>query len=245
MTGGFQGQTGARPTSASIENFRNTILDQLFAAGGELRYCVRWDSSTTASAAVRDQIEPMLERSLNHWFSELIGHDCWPYDQPIPVSVTGWAVRDRALLDWPDGEVPNVPVYVGDIRENAPQCPQACGRFFNRETTTYPDCPGGADSHYDMSLWLTDGFSGGVGGDWGQRMATSYIVNNAANDNLIILLHEIGHGFGFPDYYNWNVWAPGVDSPNSVMVAGRSPSVTDWDAWMLRHTWSALKDRWP
>ncbi|NJR12657.1 hypothetical protein HC776_01910, partial [bacterium] len=41
-------------------------------------------------------------------------------------------------------------------------------------------------------------------------------------EHLHIWLHEFGHGFGFPDYYNWDAWAPGVASPNSVMVAGRA-----------------------
>jgi hypothetical protein len=55
----------------------------------------------------------------------------------------------------------------------------------------------------------------------------------------------MGHGFGFPDYYNWSTWAPGVASPNSVMVAGRSATVTEWDTWMVRHLWTQLKSRWP
>src|SRR5690606_32541301 len=55
MTGGFQGRTGARPTSASVTNFRNLILDQLFAASGSLRFCVRWESNATVSATLRDQ----------------------------------------------------------------------------------------------------------------------------------------------------------------------------------------------
>jgi hypothetical protein len=135
-------------------------------------------------------------------------------------------------------------VYENDIRENAPQCAEACGRFFHQQAGyTYPQCSGGVANHYDMSLWLTQGMSGGAGGDWGQRVGQEYFTNNVNAEHLHIWLHEFGHGFGFPDYYNWDAWAPGVASPNSVMVAGRATLVTDWDTWMLRHTYNQLKSR--
>jgi len=242
MTGEFEGKTGARPRGASILNFRNTILDQLFASDRTLRYCVRWDSSTTATTQVRDQVAGALQRNINLWFAKLVGYDCFPLNTPITVKVTGWAVRNRSQLGWSDD---SVAVYVNDIRENAPQCAEACGRFFHQQPNyMYPSCQGGFDKHYDMSIWLTDGFSGGVGGDWGQRLATNTFVNALGGTNIIVT-HEMGHGFGFPDYYNWSAWVPGVASPNSVMVAGRSATVTDWDGWMIRHLWSQLKSRWP
>jgi hypothetical protein len=240
MTGGFQGQTGARPTSASVMNFRNSILDQIMETGGTLNYCVRWESNATVSATMRDQIAAALTRGVNEWFSKLIGYDCWPYTQ-IPVKVVGWATRDRSLLDWTDT---SIPIYVNDIRENAPQCAEACGRFFHQQAGyTYPQCQGGAANHYDMSLWLTAGMNGGAGGDWGQRVGSEYFTGSVNNEHQHIWLHEFGHGLGFPDYYNWSVWAPGVDVPNSVMVAGLASLVTEWDQWMLRHTYSNVKSR--
>lgn len=242
MTGGFEGLTGARPRSASVQTFRNTILDQLFASDGTLRYCVRWDSSSNVSPTVRDQIGPALQRNMDAWFTKLGGYDRWPHATPPRVKVTGWAVRNRNQLQWSDN---SVPVYVNDIRENAPQCAATCGRFFNRQDGyQYPNCPGGFDNHYDMSLWLTDGFGGGAGGDWGQRLGTSGFLNSLGSGTNTIVLHEIGHGFGMPDYYNWSVWAPGVAAPNSVMVAGRAREVTDWDTWMFRRIWTELKGRW-
>jgi hypothetical protein len=240
MTGGFAGRTGARPASGSVLNFRNTILDQIDAAGGSLNFCVRWESTATVSAAMRDSIAQALTRGVNEWFGKLVGHNCWPYGQ-IPVRVVGWATRDRNLLQWSDA---TPIVYVNDIRENAPQCAEACGRFFHQQAGyTYPQCSGGVANHYDMSLWLTAGMSGGAGGDWGQRVGSEYFTNNVNAEHLHIWLHEFGHGFGFPDYYNWDAWAPGVASPNSVMVAGRATLVTDWDTWMLRHTYNQLKSR--
>ena len=205
-----------------------------------LRFCVRWDSSRSVDASTRDQIGPALQRNINEWFTELIGYDCWPYTGEIPVVVTGWAVRDSSLLQWSDD---SVPIYVNDIREDAPQCAEACGRFFHQESGyTYPDCSGGFANHYDMSIWLTDGFGGGVGGDWGQRVSPNTFLGSITGTNMIVI-HEMGHGFGFPDYYNWDVWAPGVAAPNSVMVAGAAQTVTDWDRWMIRHLWSELKSR--
>ncbi|HSC88437.1 MAG TPA: hypothetical protein VLC09_14240, partial [Polyangiaceae bacterium] len=38
MTGGFQGKTGARPASASVLQFENTLLDQIFENDGSLNY---------------------------------------------------------------------------------------------------------------------------------------------------------------------------------------------------------------
>lgn len=47
-----------------------------------------------------------------------------------------------------------MPVDVGDFREGAPQCQEAGGRFVHQQDGyIYPDCPGGFDEHYDMSLW--------------------------------------------------------------------------------------------
>jgi hypothetical protein len=241
MTGEFEGETGARPRSASILNFRNAILDQLMETGGTLNYCVRWESNATVSSTLRDQIEDALIRGVNEWFSKLEGYDCFPYTE-IPVKVVGWATRDRNLLSWSDD---SVPVYVNDIRENAPQCAEACGRFFHQQAGyTYPQCQGGIANHYDMSLWLTAGMQGGAGGDWGQRVGSEYFVNSVTQEHQHIWLHEFGHGFGFPDYYNWSEWVPGVAVPNSVMVAGLASQVTDWDTWMLRHLWSNVKSRY-
>lgn len=132
MTGGFNGQTGARPPSASAENFQNAILDQLFAAEGTLRFCVRWESTETVSSTLRDQIAVALKRGVNEWFSKLEGYDCFPFGE-ISVLVTGWATADRDLLEWSDD---SVRIDVGDFREGAPQCQEACVASFTSKKAT-------------------------------------------------------------------------------------------------------------
>ncbi|MFD2357082.1 hypothetical protein ACFSTC_59250 [Nonomuraea ferruginea] len=205
------------------------------ANGGSINYCVRWDSSATVTAAQRDRIHATLARQFKKWMDVMAGQEGWPYTN-VPVKVVGWAVRDRNQLQWTDN---SVDIYVGDIRENAPQCVAACGRFFN-QNGTYPNCPGGAARHYDMSLWLTAGMGGGAGGDWGQRLGSEYYMANLDADNMHILLHEIGHSFGVDDFYDW--------TPSGVccflMKAGSASSITDFDAWMFRDWWRHLKSRY-
>ncbi len=246
MTGGMEGKTGARPASASVETFENTILDQAIENGGELNFCVRYESDVTVSATQRDKVEAALQRGAKEWFDKLVDYDCFPFDS-ISVKITGWATVNRATFDWQDGVVP---LYINQIGyENVAQCPDECSRFLryhdgqSTEGYTYPDCPGGADNRFDMHLWLTEGMTGGAGGDWGQRVGRAYFMDSLDSDHQHIWLHEFGHGFGFPDYYNWDAWTD-VAAPPSIMVAGAQFLVTEWDGWMLRHTYSNLKSRW-
>ncbi|MFI7545037.1 cellulose-binding protein [Actinoplanes sp. NPDC049599] len=222
-------------TYPNLYGFRNYGWDQVFANGGSINYCVRWDSSAPVSAALRDRIHASLARQFKKWMDVMAGHNGWPY-ATVPVKVVGWAVRDRATLQWTDS---SVDVYVNNIRENAPQCSEPCGRFFN-QAGTYPNCPGGAAHHYDMSLWLTAGMGGGAGGDWGQRIGSEYYVGALDSDNIHILLHEMGHSFGLDDFYDWTPSGVG----GFLMQAGSATRITDFDAWMLRDWWRHLKNRY-
>ncbi|WP_336211602.1 hypothetical protein [Nonomuraea sp. LPB2021202275-12-8] len=222
-------------TYPNLYGFRNYGWDQVMANRGSINYCVRWDSSAPVSAALRDQIHAALARQFKKWMDVMAGHNAWPY-QSVPLKVVGWAVRDRATLQWSDN---SVDVYVNDIRENAPQCAEPCGRFFN-QSGNYPNCPGGASHHYDMSLWLTAGMGGGAGGDWGQRVGSEYYVNAINAENMHILLHEIGHSFGLDDFYDWTPTGVG----GFLMKAGSASQITEFDAWMLRDWWRHLKSRY-
>ncbi|MEU4688976.1 hypothetical protein [Actinoplanes sp. NPDC023714] len=222
-------------TYGNLYGFRNYGWDQVMANRGYINYCVRWDSSSTVTAAQRDQIHAALARQHKKWMDELVGHNAWPYGD-VPVRVVGWAVRNRSQLQWSDT---SVAIYVNDIRENAPQCSVPCGRFFN-QNGQYPNCPGGYARHYDQSLWLTDGFGGGAGGDWGQRVGKEYFMNNINAANMHILLHEIGHTWGLDDFYDWTPSGVG----GFLMKAGSATSITEFDAWMFRDWWRHLKSRY-
>ncbi|MFC0111562.1 hypothetical protein [Kibdelosporangium aridum] len=226
-------------TYPNLYGFRNYGWDQIMANRGYINYCVRWDSSQPVSAALRDRIHAGLARQFKKWMDVQLengqGYNNWPYRE-IPLKVVGWAVRNRGTLQWTDS---SVDIYVGNINENAPQCAPECGRFFN-QNGSYPRCPGGVARHYDMSLWLTAGLGGGFGGDWGQRIGSEYYVNSLNNDNIHILLHEIGHSFGLDDFYDW--------TPTGVccflMKAGSAAQITEFDKWMFRDFWRHLKSRY-
>ncbi|MBL6279633.1 cellulose binding domain-containing protein [Micromonospora fiedleri] len=221
--------------NGNLYGFRNYGWDQVMANRGYLNFCVRWDSSAPVTATQRDQIHATLARQYKKWMDVMVGHNAWPY-RDVPIRVVGWAVRDRNQLQWNDN---SVDVYVNNIRENAPQCAPECGRFFN-QGGQYPNCPGGAARHYDQSLWLTDGFGGGAGGDWGQRMGREYFMSNLNAENMHILLHEIGHTFGLDDFYDWTPSGVG----GFLMRAGSASSITEFDAWMFRDWWRHLKSRY-
>jgi hypothetical protein len=225
--------------NGNLYGFRNYGWDQLFAAGGSINYCVRWDSTAHVTSTQRTQIETALKRSFQKWMDQMLdngtGWNSWPYHQ-VPVKIVGWAVRDRSQLEWSDT---NQDIYVNNIRENAPQCGEPCGRFFHQDGN-YSGCPGGASHHYDMSLWLTAGFGGGAGGDWGQRIGSEYYMSNLGTDNIHILLHEMGHTFGLDDFYDWDP----LPNEGFIMKAGSATTITTFDKWMLRDWWRHLKNRY-
>jgi hypothetical protein len=80
------------------------------------------------------------------------------------------------------------------------------------------------------------------GGDWGQRMGDSYILNNRTGNEVTIVEHEIGHGFGLTDFYAENERPPGGFPDPTIMWAGNSATITNFDKWMLRYVWSQLKN---
>lgn len=144
----------------------------------------------------------------------------------------GWAVKDKSLLE---GSTEGLDIYTDVDSEGIPQCAESCGRYFN-QAGDYSGCEGGADRHYDQSLWLTDGMGGGAGGDWGQRIGSEYFLQALGSDNIHILLHEMGHTFGLDDFYDWT--PTGITS--FIMLAGAAQEVTEFDGWMLRNWWYEL-----
>ncbi|KAH2502923.1 hypothetical protein KXW70_001085 [Aspergillus fumigatus] len=182
-----------------------------------------------------DQIAAAVTRSFNKWIAGLAGFDGFPYNT-VEVNVVGYAVRDRSLLE---GDTSGLDIYTTTDEGGIPQCDPRCGRFFHQDGD-YSQCPGGASRHYDESLWLTDGFQGGAGGDWGQRMGQEYFMQNVDSENIHIYLHELGHTFGLDDFYDWTP----TGQTNFIMLAGSATQITEFDIWMLRDWWRHLKSRY-
>jgi hypothetical protein len=223
-------------TYPNLYGFKNYGWDQVMANKGFINYCVRWDSDAPVTAALREEIHTALKRQFGKWMAGMKGHNAWPY-QEVPVKVVGWAVKNRSTLQWSDN---SVDIYAGILDDGgAPQCAPDCGRFFHQDGD-YSKCPGKAARHYDQSLWLTKGMHGGAGGDWGQRIGSEYMVNARGQEDIHILLHEIGHTFGLDDFYDWT---PSGQS-SFIMLAGSANRITEFDTWMLRDFWRHLKSRY-
>lgn len=227
-------------TYPDLYGFKNYGWDQLMAGKGTVNYCVRWESDNPVTTTTRDKIHAALQTQFNKWIHAMVdngkGSNAFPYTE-AKVNVVGWAVKDRATLQWSDD---SVKIYAGVLdSEGAPQCAPDCGRFFHQDGD-YSQCPGKEAEHYDESLWLTKGMQGGAGGDWGQRVGQEYFVNALDQENIHIYLHEVGHTFGLDDFYDWT--PTGVSS--FIMNAGSATEITTFDQWMLRDFWRHLKNRY-
>lgn len=226
---------------------KNLIYDQIFAGKGTLNYVVRWQSAKNLTLQQRKDIERMLGRQINNWTKHLQGYDGWPYGE-IAVKVVGWAVANPAqILDKQSGEIVYTTTTVDELSKSDPRIPAALphapnelSRFEHFSNPNYA-YPGGLDKRFDMYLWATSNFGGGAGGDWGQRMSDDYILSTVNQNEIQITEHEIGHGFGMPDFYEPQDRPPGGFPVPTIMWAGNSPTITNWDVWLLRYTWSQLK----
>lgn len=136
--------------------------------------------------AQRAKLATIVNEQYQKWFEWVYGYDNFPYSN-ISVSVVGWAVKDESLLE---GSTSGLEIYTDVDSEGIPQCAEACGRFFHLDGD-YSGCAAGEAKHYDQSLWITDDFEGGTGGDWGQRIGTDYVLQNLETDSMHILLHEM------------------------------------------------------
>ncbi len=239
----------------------NTIFDQIAAGDGTLNYVVRWQSYKTITLEQRQQLEQVLSESVNGWTNWLAGYDGWKYDH-VDVNIVGWAVLDKSVLQdlQPDEVVYDnlISDYdstydtsngVETIPTLLPSAPTELSRFDHYAESGYV-YPGGLDSRFDMYLWATQGFPsiGGCGGDWGQRLSDDAYLNMLDGTGIHVLEHEIGHGFGMTDFYGGEGESDGFPpggfpgGENSIMMAGSSMKITDFDGWMLRYMWSQVKN---
>lgn len=236
-----------RMVKEGTPSYKNLIFDQIFAGDGTLNYVVRWQSSKSVTLEQRQKIAAMLQRQINNWAKCLKGYEDWPYDE-ITVNVVGWACADASqILDKQSNEIVYTD-YITDelskqdssIPAKLPTAPSELSRADHYWDSSY-SYPGGYDKRFDMYLWGTSNLNGGTGGDWGQRVSDDYILSMLDADEVHIIEHEMGHGFGFCDFYNDNERPPEGFPTHTIMWAGDSAVITDWDAWMLRYTWSQLK----
>lgn len=161
----------------------------------------------------------------------------------------GWAVIDESsIIDRQADEI----IYTDSITDDLsktdssipsvlPVAPSEISRFDHFYDKNY-SYPGGIDKRFDMYLWGTTAMQGGAGGDWGQRVSDDYILQMANGLGSHIIDHEIGHGFGLTDFYEESDRPPGGFPVNTIMWAGNSISITEMDEWMLRYTWSKIKN---
>ncbi|KAI5359810.1 putative metallopeptidase, catalytic domain superfamily [Septoria linicola] len=223
--------------NAGWSDNKDWILDQLMANNGSINYCVRWNTDYTSTEANRTKTASALQRSLEKWVDVLVDFDGFPLTS-TEVNVVGYAVKDISLLE---GDTSDIDIYTSTDADGVPECNTACYRGAHLNDADYLDtCPGGADSRYDISLWLDDsleGQMGGFGGNWGQELGPDYLLETVEDENVHILLHEMGHGFGLLDFYDW---VP-EGQTNFIMMAGSAMQVTEFDAWMLRDWWRKLK----
>ena len=239
---------------------RNTIFDQIVAGKGTINYVVKWQSYRTVTYEQRQQFEIMLSDCINAWNDWLAGYENWPYEH-IDVKITGWAVIDRnSLLDLHDDEVVYTDTKYYDaqydtsngrdtIPDKEPYAPAELSRFEHFTDANY-QYPGGLDKRFDMYMWATQGFPdiGGCGGDWGQRLSDTAYLSMINSSGIHVLEHEIGHGFGMTDFYGGEGESDGFPpggfpgGENSIMMAGSSAKITQFDGWMLRYMWTKIKD---
>ncbi len=236
----------------------NSIFDQIVDGKGTLNYVVRWHSTKTITLEQRQNLETALDECINQWTDWLVGYENWPYEH-VDVNIVGWAVTDTSLLlDLQPDEIvytdtveyviqPGESSEIPTVMANAPS---ELSRFDHFTDESY-EYPGGLDKRFDQYLWATQGFPdyGGCGGDWGQRLSDTYYIGIAeGTSSLHVQIHEVGHGFGFTDFYGGegesNGFPPGgfPGDGSSIMMAGSSSVITDFDGWFMRYTWSKIKD---
>jgi hypothetical protein len=223
----------------NVRSRKAWLLDSVLLGKGQVNLCVRWGATTAPSAAVKAGMAAAVEKWFNDWFSNLTGYACFPHAQ-ITTKVTGWAVRSGNTA-WVSDLDSSIKIYTETDAEGEPKCPDNCS-FFTNWSHSFPNCAGGEAFHHDYWLWLDDTISGNaaaVGGDWGLRMPMKNFIA-AMNQSDSVIEHEMGHGFGFQDYYDWTGSKP---TGGSLMIVGSAQSKipTIADQWLLRRTWKEMK----
>ncbi len=241
----------------------STIYDQIIAGKGTLQYILIWQSYETLTLEQRQKLPQMLEDAINEWNDCLVGYDEWPVDH-VEVKIIGYAVLDKNVLqDLQPDEVVYTETAVpwtrdwlissgmgnSSIPELQPAEPTDLSRYahWNDPSWSYN---GSYDNRFDMYLHGIHGMTdmGGVGYHYGQILSDHSIeglINGTTSAH--ILLHEMGHGFGFPDYYGAEGASDGFPpggfpgGQGSLMMAGSCGYINTFDKYFAQYTWSKLK----
>ncbi|GMF52722.1 unnamed protein product [Phytophthora fragariaefolia] len=230
-----------RDANWNVMDNKNWIMDHIVKNKGSLNYCVCWDSTEKLSKTTASKFQVMLERQYAAWNHWLVGYDCWPYNE-IDVNVVGFAVKDSSLFDWSDdslGKITMADLLDPDV---VPPCDEQCYRYYDSGTGAWSDTSECKGEPFDFVLWLKQGL-GGFSYNWGQQVNLDNTVSALDQDQLVIVAHEIGHGFGLPDFYE-DEDQPNANWPKCIMMAGSSMTVTDSDGWMLRRVLEHVKSRY-
>jgi hypothetical protein len=241
-------ESWASELGSNVKNRKEWLLDSAILGKGQINVCVRWGASSAPSTDLKTNVGSWIEKWFNDWLMNLSDYGCFPYSH-IAAKVTGWAVR-KGNESWvSDLDSSTVKVYTdveaGSTPANEPKCADACS-FFTADGAgrhSFPSCPGGEAFHFDYSLWLDDKLpdsnAAAVGGDWGLRMPAGDFISLKGGPSSVVE-HEMGHGFGFQDYYDWKQDKP---ADGSLMIVGSSKNQTPTlaDVWLLRRTWKEVK----
>ncbi|KAL3666289.1 hypothetical protein V7S43_008540 [Phytophthora oleae] len=220
---------------------KNFLMDKFVHNKGSINYCVRWDSSTTLSKDVASQFQGILERHYSKWNKWLEGYNCWPFTE-LKVNMVGWAAKDKSQFEWTDDSLG--PFYEGSVdSDGVPQCPDECYRFYDNVNNQWSDTSACQGEPFDVSFWLKEDIPYGFGYDWGQEVSLNDTLSNLYDENILFIGHEIGHGFGLPDFYGLET-KPSKDFPSSIMMAYSSSTITPSDGWMLRRILDHVRDRY-
>jgi hypothetical protein len=242
----------------------STIYDQIIAGNGTLQYILIWQSYEKITLAQRQKLSKMLEEAINKWNDCLVGYDDWPIDH-VNVKVVGYAVLDEScILDrqpdevvytqttssWLHDDMISSGMGNSSVPNIQPAEPVDISRYvhWNDKNWSYQ---GSYDNRYDMYLHGITGMidMGGYGYHYGQILSDKSVLGLIdGTTSQHILLHEMGHGFGFPDYYGGEGESDGFPpggfpgGEGSIMMAGSCGYINTFDKYFARYTWSKIKD---
>lgn len=250
----------------------NTLFDQLIAGKGTLNYVVKWQSYKQITPEQRKGFQKVLSDAINAWNDRLAGYENWPYDHIDVKIVGWAVIDENSIIDPAPDEIIYTDTKYYDSQYDTsngteeipnlePFAPNELSRMYHFEHRLDPNFdaynyPGGLDKRFDMYMWATQGFPaiGGCGGDWGQRLSDNAYLNMIDGSFPHVQVHEVGHAFGITDFYGDEGVASGdgvtggfppggfPGNGSSIMMAGSSTEITDFDGWLLRYMWTKIKD---